>query len=273
MRAFAFLRARVSVVDKESGSLTPHAFISSGGAEKEAKLSHVEETPPFRAYNCSDAMAQLSPTVVGYFKMWARKLRGGGIKIPPAMPWPQVILSFVFSFLSMYIVLWVDKAIFSISNNELFYVLGPISSVQTMVFGLTQAPASQPRNIMLANIVSTPIGIALRYIHNPNDPWKMALTVGVATLLQTAMGVVHPPATAMAVSFVTSTRTLSSNEWKMYGVMLFACVVLIVNSTVFNNLSLQRQYPTSWGYLPDFVSSRIRERKRKKNEGGEDKEL
>jgi len=173
----------------------------------------------------------------------------------------------------MYIVLWVDKAIFSISNNELFYVLGPISSVQTMVFGLTQAPASQPRNIMLANIVSTPIGIALRYIHNPNDPWKMALTVGVATLLQTAMGVVHPPATAMAVSFVTSTRTLSSNEWKMYGVMLFACVVLIVNSTVFNNLSLQRQYPTSWGYLPDFVSSRIRERKRKKNEGGEDKEL
>mmetsp|Transcript_11288 Transcript_11288/g.27175 ORF Transcript_11288/g.27175 Transcript_11288/m.27175 type:complete len:80 (+) Transcript_11288:660-899(+) len=65
-------------------------------------------------------------------------------------------------------------------------------------------------------------------------------------------GVIHPPAGAAAVIFSTGNFT-----WIQMGMMLVGNVLAILSSTLINNWSDKRQYPTFWGFRPinDFVSS------------------
>jgi CBS-domain-containing membrane protein len=131
----------------------------------------------------------------------------------------------------------------------------------TLQYGLTAAPASQPRNALvgqsLALLIAHGVGQA-----DGLDPWlKATLATSLAIGVMVKCGVTHPPAGAAAYLFSSG-----SKSWQQLGMMLMGNVVAIVCAAIINNASERRQYPTFWGLKPihDLIRGDKPETKTKK---------
>jgi len=116
----------------------------------------------------------------------------------------------------------------------------------TLQYGLTAAPASQPRNAIMGQLIAISIAIGVSHLN-----WELWLRQSLATALAiTAMvkfGITHPPAGAAALIFSSG-----HFNWANLGTMLLGNVIAIVTATVINNLDMRRQYPTFYGISPLF---------------------
>ena len=132
-------------------------------------------------------------------------------------------------------------------------------------YGLTSAPASQPRNA----IVGQTLGLSIAHLigtYLEVELWlRQSLATALAIGVMVKCGVIHPPAGAAAVVFSSGKMS-----WIQVGMMLFGNVLAILSSTLINNWSDKRQFPTFWGFRPinDFVASLMA----KKNKEGEEEE-
>jgi CBS-domain-containing membrane protein len=121
----------------------------------------------------------------------------------------------------------------------------PFGALMTLQYGLTAAPASQPRNAIIGQTFSLLIAHSIGQAHNL-EPWlKAALATSLAISVMVKCGVLHPPAGAAALLFSSGNHT-----WAQVGMMLMGNVVAIICAVFFNNLSDRRQYPTFWGLRP-----------------------
>ena len=148
------------------------------------------------------------------------------------------------------------------------------------VYFLPAAPAAQPRNMILGQLVailsaySTQELMAyLRNIYtniytnantNTTDPWAMdvwgpALNIAVTVALNAALGIGTPPAAALAYAFMFHSHTRSSSyngdgdgagagdeRWVLLGLQMSCYVIIIVMAATINNVNSARQYPTVW---------------------------
>jgi CBS-domain-containing membrane protein len=113
----------------------------------------------------------------------------------------------------------------------------------TLQYGLTAAPASQPRNAILGQLFALLIAHGIGQ-STQLEPWfKETLAPSLAIAMMVKCGVTHPPAGAAALLFSSGTRS-----WPQIGMMLVGNVVAIACATVINNLSDKRKYPTFWGF-------------------------
>ena len=126
----------------------------------------------------------------------------------------------------------------------------------TLLYGLTAAPASQPRNAIMAQAVSVALALGFNYTDMPS--WiKQSLATSLAIGTMCKFGIIHPPAAASCLAF-----SHSRLSWGNYGSILIATAILIFVSTLFNNLNLKRQYPTFWGV--GFIIDALKKPKEKK---------
>jgi CBS-domain-containing membrane protein len=109
-----------------------------------------------------------------------------------------------------------------------------------LLYGLTAAPASQPRNAIVGNIIGMLVGMGISYLDDYLEVLlRMSLASATATALMVKIGVTHPPAGALALIF--STGTLA---WSKVYIQLCGTIIAIAIGTVVNNLNPIRQYPT-----------------------------
>ena len=124
----------------------------------------------------------------------------------------------------------------------------------TLLFGLTAAPASQPRNAILGQAVALAIAMVSSYIKtDAYEIWmRQVLVTALAVSAMVRLGITHPPAGASALIF-------SSGQYDWNHVLVFfAGNALAIALAVFiNNLSLKRQYPLYWGV--ESIEQRVRE--------------
>jgi CBS-domain-containing membrane protein len=111
------------------------------------------------------------------------------------------------------------------------------------LYGLTAAPASQPRSAICGQIISKTIALAVSYADNMSIWMKQALATSLAVAAMAKMGVIHPPAGAEALLFASG-----SFGWGNMLFVLVGNIIAIGASTIINNVSDYRQYPTFWGF-------------------------
>ena len=119
----------------------------------------------------------------------------------------------------------------------------------TLLYGLTMAPASQPRNALLGQALSLPIGLAFSYATALPVWCRLSLAPAFAVALTARLGVLHPPAGASAIILAGG-----GFGWDSVWATLVGTALAIVVATVFNNWSAERQYPMYWTGL-DLESS------------------
>lgn len=173
---------------------------------------------------------------------WSRKCIGGGsLQIPPAVTWHQSFFSFVACLCTLLLLGFVSDAIHISSDGDLFFFMAPIGALMALEFGLTAAPASQPRSALYGQVVSGAISLAFAYI--PMAVWlRQAIASSLAIAMMGKLGVLSPPAGAASI-------LLASGQfgWKHYGLLLAATMLSFIPAVLINNSSTKRQYPThSW---------------------------
>ncbi|KAI2497732.1 hypothetical protein MHU86_16774 [Fragilaria crotonensis] len=177
-------------------------------------------------------------------KQFLVKLRGGGTLAPPPASWKQSTLTAVGVLLTLLTLSVLSRAFSASFGTAYQFPLPPMAALLALQFGLTAAPAAQPKTIMIGQLLS--IGTALVVAEIPTSylqVWmKQSLACAIAVLLMSKTCIVNPPAAANAFVFADGTW-----QWTSLVTALVGSIIAILYSVLINNLSEKRQYPSSWG--------------------------
>mmetsp|Transcript_62310 Transcript_62310/g.72878 ORF Transcript_62310/g.72878 Transcript_62310/m.72878 type:complete len:533 (+) Transcript_62310:249-1847(+) len=177
-------------------------------------------------------------------KTVSKMVHGGRQSPPPRLARNQVIFALMGCFLSLFTLSGINELIKDGSDNDLSILLGPLGALVTCHYGLTSAPASQPRNSVLSIIFTSTLAQASTEIPTDILPvWvRMPLVASIGIACTLAMGLAHPPAGAVAIIFAKGDR-----RWHDMGLLLFAYVEAIFFAMVFINMHESKTFPMYWG--------------------------
>ena len=178
----------------------------------------------------------------------AKKCKGGGLQPPPPMPWWQVWWTFLSVFTTLVILVATDRAILHTGYG---IVMGPFGALMTLQYGLTPAPAAQPRNALYGQTISISIALLVKLatatIADTSKWIRIPLATALSIATMTRLGITHPPAGASAALFAANERL----DGIYMGLMLFGNIIAVITATLFNNLNAKRQYPIYWRMVPE----------------------
>ena len=176
------------------------------------------------------------------------------IKAPPPMPSSECIWTFVGSFVTILSLSFVSNIMNSIwmaahhhhnENGEIYrfsFPLGPLGALSTLVYGLTSAPASQPRNAIYGSIISGCAGLIASYIPFSLINLRLALALSLSNSCMARFGVTHPPGGALSLIL-----SMDNNyDWLSLLLYLICVLIAIMVGTLINNLNEKRTYPQYW---------------------------
>lgn len=158
-----------------------------------SSLQQIREASMHFRNNAKDIATEAKNQSKAKMTRYLKKLQGGSAGLPPPFSNSQTLLTFIGVLITHLILSRLDLLIQTESNKELSMVLPPLAALTTLQFSLTAAPASQPRNALLAQIVGVTVAILLCYIPNL-DPWlRSALAPAIVIPCMARLGITHPP--------------------------------------------------------------------------------
>lgn len=214
-------------------------------------------------HNCPDP-EDLLFAVKFFWKTWAHKMLGGDTKPPQFMDPIQVAFIFISSFVTFMIMSLLHQSLIDGLGEEddTFFSMGAIGALMTVVYGLSPAPASQPRSIILGQGISVLIAMGCSQIEGgTNVHIRTSLAVALAASSMGYLGITHPPGSSVAVAFSKH----SNLEWRQFGFLCLSNCIVVVIAATFNNLNSKKLYPTYWGHLPCYLGKKFLKRKSPKH--------
>ncbi|WLV25974.1 HPP family protein [Aciduricibacillus chroicocephali] len=110
-----------------------------------------------------------------------------------------------------------------------------------LAFSLWNSPLSQPRNIIGGHFISTLVGIIIYHIFG-DEPWSLALGVGLAISSMMLTKTTHPPAGADPIIVI-----LGTYNWDfLFTSVLIGSISIVLVALFINNLRNGRNYPVFW---------------------------
>lgn len=121
------------------------------------------------------------------------------------------------------------------------WLMAPFGASCVLVFGVWNAPLSQPRNVIGGHFVATFVGLLIYHLFG-NEPWAIAFAIGLAIAMMMLTKTTHPPAGADPLLVM-----LGSYSWSyLISPVLIGSVVIVIFALLINNLRSNRNYPTFW---------------------------
>lgn len=128
--------------------------------------------------------------------------------------------------------------------TDAVFLIGSFGASAVLVFGATNSPLAQPRNLVLGHLISALIGVSVCKLV-PEMLWlSSALAVSLSIVAMQITRTMHPPGGATALI-----ANIGSEQIKGlgYGYVLYpvlsGVVVLLIVALLVNNLPRGRNYP------------------------------
>ena len=139
------------------------------------------------------------------------------------------------------------------TDGRYFLMLGSFGALMALLFGAPNSPLAQPRNAILGCTLSGSISILFYYLSGPEflgllPKWlAQAFAPAAAIAISQRVNLLHPPAGAVALIFISGNAKIVDLGWMYLVLPLLAgnCLCVLVAS-VFNNAIPGRQYPVFW---------------------------
>ena len=126
-------------------------------------------------------------------------------------------------------------------HSGLALMMGSFGATCIMVFGFSDAPFAQPRNVIAGHLLSTLSGLIFLNVAGAQW-WSMALAVACAIAVMMATRTTHPPAASNPVIVM-----LLKPGWDfLLTPTLTGAVFIVLVALVYNNLQAEKQYPKYW---------------------------
>jgi len=169
----------------------------------------------------------------------------------PRKPWTQIVWSWLGALVGISMIGMCAPFVARWSGLDGTYVIGSFGAAAVLVYGAPLAEFSQPRNLLLGNVLSAIVGVtvALLLPDKQQAPVAAAIAVSSAILLMHLTRSMHPPGGATALIAVVGGDSIRGLGY-LYAVfpVLLGSVILLVVALFVNNLSRHpaRHYPTYW---------------------------
>lgn len=178
------------------------------------------------------ALTQQKP---GWMIGYITKMKGYKRTTPLVSPPPlDVILTWLGAFLGI-------TAIVLFAHNYDLPVVASFGASAVLIYGVPDAPLSQPRNVIFGHTFSAAVGVATFMMFGLTW-WSPALGTALALVVMLLTKTTHPPGGATALFAVMS----KAHPSYILTPIMTGAVILVTIGLLVNNLSPNRQYPRYW---------------------------
>ena len=230
-----------------------NACVAPAGATEEMRFAEKESVSEPTTSSRENIICLPSRT-----RTWVKKLRGGQLQIPPPLSFRQALWTIFGSFVGLLVLSSLNEYYQYLSEEEYYLLIGPFGALMTLQYGLTAAPASQPRNAVLGQAIAGAVSLSFTYIPESILATWLRRAVGPAFAIgaMVKLGITHPPAGAHAVLYASG-----QYNFAFYILVVFSTAISVLPATFVNNMSNKRQYPTYWGIIPSWIAKKSTEAK------------
>ena len=174
-------------------------------------------------------------TVSSLLIRYVSKMKGFKRTTPLVSPPPlDVILTWLGAFLGI-------TAIALFAHQYELPVVASFGASAVLIYGVPDAPLSQPRNVIFGHTLSAAAGVATFMMFGLTW-WSPGVGTALALVVMLLTKTTHPPGGATALFAVL---TKAHPSYILTPIMAGATILVIIGLLV-NNLSPDRQYPRYW---------------------------
>lgn len=131
-------------------------------------------------------------------------------------------------------------------NQDILFLIGAFGATSVLLFGATNSPLAQPRNLIFGSLLSAIIGVTVyQLFYLEAYIWlSPALAVSLAILAMLYTKTLHPPGGAIAlIANIGSEEIKGMGYFYVVNPVFTGIAILFVVALLFNNLSKNRIYP------------------------------
>lgn len=164
--------------------------------------------------------------------------------------------TFIGAFIGIGLIGLVQPTTFGRTDN--IFLIGSFGASSVLVFGSTNSPLAQPRNLVGGHLISAIIGVTIQKLI-PDNLWlASALSVSLAIVAMQITKTLHPPGGATAlIAEIGSEKIKSLGFGYVLSPVLTGVLILLVVALIVNNIPKNRYYP----YRPAKLKHRLKPRK------------
>lgn len=135
-----------------------------------------------------------------------------------------------------------------LAARDMLFLVGSFGASAVLIYGHTQSPLAQPRNLAGGHIFSAIVGVTMQtLIPSPEWQWlASSLAVAVALVVMQVTKTVHPPGGATAMLAVMGSDQIRRlGYWYVLSPIASGVAILLLVALVVNNISGHRRYPVN----------------------------
>lgn len=156
------------------------------------------------------------------------------------------IWTFVGSFLGIGLIGLLQSNLHYISITDNMYLIGSFGASAVLIYGVTNSPLAQPRNLVGGHLLSALIGVTIaRFINDSELIWlSSSLSVSTSIVFMQITKTLHPPGGATAlIANIGSEKIKSLGYWYVLNPVFTGVMILLTIALIINNLPGNRNYP------------------------------
>jgi CBS domain-containing membrane protein len=124
------------------------------------------------------------------------------------------------------------------------FLIGSFGASAVLIFGATNSPLAQPRNLVGGHLVSALVGVCVHMLL-PNQLWlASSLAVSLAIVGMQVTKTMHPPGGATAlIANIGSEKIKSLGFMYVLSPVMSGIIILLIVALIVNNIPTHRNYP------------------------------
>jgi CBS-domain-containing membrane protein len=154
----------------------------------------------------------------------------------------DILWTFLGGFFGIGIIGFISSKYFSLNDN--LFLIGSFGASAVLVYGATNSPLAQPRNLVGGHLVSAIVGVTMHKLI-PGEIWlSSALAVSTAIVMMQITKTIHPPGGATAlIANIGSEKIKALGFMYVISPVFTGVLILLIVALIFNNIPKNRFYP------------------------------
>lgn len=135
---------------------------------------------------------------------------------------------------------------YSLPLSDHVFLIGSFGASAVLIYGVTNSPLAQPRNLFGGHIIGAFIGVCVaKLIPSPHLIWiASGLAVALSIVFMQISKTLHPPGGATAlIAVIGSEKIKALGFWYMVDPVLSSIFIMFIFAIIFNNIPDDRSYP------------------------------
>ena len=154
----------------------------------------------------------------------------------------DILWTFLGGFFGIGIIGFISSCYFTLNDNV--FLIGSFGASAVLVYGATNSPLAQPRNLVGGHVISALVGVTAHKLI-PGEIWlSSALAVSTAIVCMQITKTVHPPGGATAlIANIGSEKIKALGYFYVLSPVFSGVMILLIIALIFNNIPKNRNYP------------------------------